>query len=318
MANWARIERTAATSSLQIADVVALVASLAILIGYAALPLLNNNPATGLAYLDASATFASLTLVVGMVGVVSAILNMVELRDRAVRWWFVGLGILGLVLLIDNTFLASDARLKINWGPGGLLALLGCIGLIAQVVIPRRDTSTGNRMQDTILGLIRVGLATLWFTQLLWKLPWNNYGCPPGPLVAAANTSGLCDWIGREIASPRWPAYKSFLEGFVAPNLSWLALLIVAGETFADFSLMLGLFTRAGALVGTLLGINLFIGLTAIAHEWDWTYLMLPALNAVFIVVGGRWVGFDALLYPRLKRMADGGNRLARVLAWFV
>jgi hypothetical protein len=292
--------------------------SLAILIGYAFLPILSNNPAPGLAYIDASATFASLTLVVGVAGFVSAIVNMTELRERAARWWFVGLGLLGLFLLVDNTFLADAARLKINWGAGGLLALLGCIALIAQAAIPRPDTGTANRTSDTVLGLIRVLLATLWLTQLLWKLPWNNYGCPAGALVPAANTSGLCDWIGREIASPRWPAYKSFLEGFVAPNTGLMFPLIFAGEAFIAFSLMLGLFTRAGALAGTLMGVNLFIGLTAVAHEWDWTYLMLPALNAAFIVVGGRWIGLDTLLYPRLKRMADAGNPLGRILVWFV
>jgi hypothetical protein len=60
----------------------------------------------------------------------------------------------------------------------------------------------------------------LWFTQLLWKLPWNNYGCPAGALAPVANTSGLCDWIGREIASPRWPIYRGFLESIVAKKLA--------------------------------------------------------------------------------------------------
>jgi hypothetical protein len=318
MANTARVERATATPSIQIADVVALLGSLAILIGYAFLPFLSNNPAPGLAYIDNSTTFASLTLVVGVAGLVSAIVNMTELRDRAARWWFVGLGLLGLILLVDNTFLADTTRLKINWDTGGLLALLGCAALIAQVAIPRPDTGTSSRTSDTVLGLIRVLLATLWFTQLLWKLPWANYGCPPGALIPAANTGGLCDWIGREIASPRWPAYKSFLEGVVAPNMALMLPLIWGSEAFIAVSLMLGLFTRAGALVGTLMGINLFIGLTAIPNEWDWTYLMLPALNAAFIVVGGRWIGLDALLYPRLRRMADAGSPIGRILAWLV
>jgi hypothetical protein len=318
MANTARVEQTTAAPSIQVADVIALLGSLAILISYAFLPILSNNPAVGLYYIDTSATFASLTLVVGVAGLVSAIVNMVELRDRAARWWFVGLGLLGLFLLVDNTFLADNARLKINWGTGGLLALLGCAALLAQAAIPRPGTGTANRTSDTVLGLIRILLATLWFTQVIWKLPWNNYGCPTGALVPAANTGGLCDWIGREIASPRWPAYKSFLEGFVAPNTGLMFPLIFVGEAFMTISLMLGLFTRAGALAGTLMGINLFIGLTAIQHEWDWTYLMLPALNAVFIVVGGRWIGLDALLYPRLRRLADSGNPLGRILGWFV
>lgn len=315
MTSTARMEQTEAAPSIQVADVIALLGSLAILIGYALLPISSNNPTTGLAYINASATFASLTLVVGVAGLVSAIVNMAALRERAARWWFVGLGLLGLMLLIDNTFLADSARLKISWGAGGLLALLGCVALLAQAAIPRPSVDATNRTSDTVLGLIRILLATLWFTQLLWKLPWNNYGCPAGALVPAANTSGLCDWIGREIASPRWPVYKSFLEGIVAPNLSWLAFFILAGEAFVCFSLMLGLFTRLGGLVGLLMGLNLFIGLTAVPNEWDWTYLMLPAFNAVFIVVGGRWIGLDAVLHPWLEKQAK--NPLVRTLAQF-
>ncbi len=194
--------------------------------------------------------------------------------------------------------------------------MLGCAAMIVQAALPRSAPLVADRTADTVLGLIRIIVGTLWFTQLLWKLPWNNFGCPAGPLVPAANASGLCDWIGREIANPRWPLYKSFLEGVVAPNLGWLAFFVLAGEAFTYFSLLFGLFTRAGGLIGTLMSINLFIGLTAVPNEWDWTYLMLIIANAIFVIVGGRYVGLDAILNPRLRKWADSGSRLARVLAW--
>ncbi len=313
MVDVVRAERTAATPSVQLGDVIALVASVLILIGYLVLPLRTDGPVTGLGFIDSGTTFPVLTLVVGIVGVISVVVSIAAPHDRTVRWWYAGLGILGLVFLLDNTL-----RQKPPLASGGLLAMIGSLALVAQVVLPRHGAAAASRASDTVFGLIRVLLATLWFTQLLWKLPWNNYGCPAGPLAPAAGTSGLCDWIGQEIASPRWPAYKSFLEGFVAPNMGWLAFLIVAGEAFVALSLMLGLFTRAGALVGMLMGINLFIGLTAVPHEWDWTYVMLPALNAVYIVIGGRWVGLDALLHPRLARLAENGSGLARLLKVFV
>ncbi len=312
MTNAVQAEQTTAIPAVQIGDVVALIASAVILIGYALFPFRADGPTTGLGFIDAGTTFPALTLVIGIVGVISAIVSMVALRETGVRWWYAGLGMLGLVFLVDNALRGKPAL-----DLGGLLAMLGSAALIAQVVIPRAGVAVHHRTQDTILGLLRVMLAALWFTQLLWKLPWNNYGCPPGSLVPAAGTSGLCDWIGREIANPRWPVYKSFLEGFVAPNLGWMAFLIVAGEASVTFSLMFGLFTRLGALIGVLMGINLFIGLTAVPHEWDWTYLMLPALNAVFIVVGGRFMGLDAILYPRFKRMAESGSLIGKALEIF-
>ena len=125
-------------------------------------------------------------------------------------------------------------------------------------------------------------------------------------------------WIGKEIANPRYPAYKDFLTGFITPNISWLAFFIVAGEAFVCFSLMTGFLTRLGGFVGFVMAINLFIGLTAVPNEWDWTYLMLIVANALFIVVGGRFIGLDAMLYARLKRIADGGSPIAGILARIV
>jgi hypothetical protein len=299
------------SSGLAVGDVAALIGSIAILIGYAFLPLRSDGAATGLAFINSGTTFPALTLMVGVVGAVSALVSLATIRERAVRWWFLGLGLLGLIFLVDN-FLREKASLA----SGGWLAMVGCAVLILQAALPRAGAAAENRANDTILGLIRVAVGTLWFTQLLWKLPWNNYGCVAGPLVPAANTSGLCDWIGREIASPRWPAYKSFLTGVVAPNLSWLAFFIVAGEAFVCISLLLGLFTRAGGLAGTAMGINLFVGLTAVSGEWDWTYLMLPALCLAFVVVGGRWIGIDAILNARFKKMAERGNPIVRVLTF--
>jgi hypothetical protein len=303
---------TAVSGNLAMGDGAALIGSVAILIGYAFLPLRSDGPETGLAFINSGTTFPALTLMVGVVGAVSALVSLAAIRERAARWWFVGLGLLGLIFLVDN-FLREKAALA----SGGWLAMVGCAVLILQAALPRAGAAAENRVNNTVLGLIRVGVGTLWFTQLLWKLPWNNYGCAAGSLVPAANTSGLCDWIGREIASPRWPAYKSFLTGFVAPNLGWLAFFIVAGEAFVCVSLLLGFFTRAGGLAGTAMGINLFIGLTALAGEWDWTYLMLPAVCLVFVVVGGRWIGIDAILNPMFKKAAERGNRIARILLLF-
>ncbi|MHB8628962.1 MAG: TQO small subunit DoxD [Aggregatilineales bacterium] len=294
-------------------DLVGLVSAVLIIIAYLIFPLRSDGSETGFTFLSSSTTFPALTLVIGIVGIVTALVNMTALHERAARWYMLGLGVLGLIFLVDNA-LRGKAPLAL----GGTVAMIGCIGLIIQVVLPRPGSTSANRTSETIFGLVRVMVATLWFTQLLWKLPWANFGCAAGALVPAANTGGLCDWLGKEIASPRYPLYKDFLTGFISPNLSWLAFLIVGGEAFVCFSLMTGFLTRLGGLVGALMAINLFIGLTAVSGEWDWTYLMLPLVNAIFIIVGGRFIGLDALLYPRLHRMAEKGNPLAGLLARIV
>ena len=51
-------------------------------------------------------------------------------------------------------------------------------------------------------------------------------------------------------------------------------------------TLVFGVLTRFGALVGTLWAINLLIGLANIPNEQGWYYAFLVMLNFLFIAVG--------------------------------
>ncbi len=192
------------------------------------------------------------------------------------------------------------------------------------------------------LGLVRIVIGLLWLTQLFWKLP-PTFGCPT-PFAFSTKTqftSGLCDWIGREAAyagnlhvlnfdlhlaggsnfsidlSPISSAYGGFLNGFVLPNFSWMAWAIFGLESLITLTMLLGLFGRLGALLGTLQALNLTIGLLPVPGEWEWTYLMLTAINfTLLITAANRYIGVDSRLRPRLLAAADKGNKLARVLAW--
>ena len=135
----------------------------------------------------------------------------------------------------------------------------------------------------------------MWWLQAEWKGP-PDWGC------GAAGDSGLCDWLGREIASPLIPAYGEFLSGFVVPNLAWTGAIIWASEVFIAVSLILGLFTRLGAMIGTIISVNLLVGLWAVPHEWYWTYVFLIFVNFFFVLTrAGRWLGLDALIVSRLS-----------------
>ncbi len=298
----AALQPQTATSQPALGDLIALVSGVLILIAYLILPLRSDVNATGFGFLDSGTTFPALTLIVGVSAIVAALVNITSLREQAARWYFAGLGIVGLVYLVDNAL-----RGKPGLALGGWLAMLGCVLMLVQAILPRPGYVAHARASEVVFALIRVLVATLWFTQLLWKLPWNNFGCAPGALTPAAGTSGLCDWIGKEVASPRYGAYKDFLTGVISPNLSWMAFLIVGGEAFICVSLMFGFLTRLGGLAGFLMGINLFIGLTAVPNEWDWTYLMLPLINLAFLLVGGRYFGIDGILHKRLSAANAGG-----------
>jgi thiosulfate dehydrogenase [quinone] large subunit len=158
------------------------------------------------------------------------------------------------------------------------------------------------------LGALRIIIGVLWLQQILWKLP-PTFGCQPD------RPAGLCDWIGREIAQPLVPLYAEFLKAIVLPNLAIFGWFIVLGETFVGLSLLLGLLTRLGGVLGFLMGVNLLIGLAGVEHEWYWTYVMLALLNLLFALTGaGRWWGLDGLLLPRLRAAAAAGDARARWL----
>lgn len=205
-----------------------------------------------------------------------------------------------------------------------------------------------RRLQQAALVLLRLGLAYLFFTQLWWKAP-PTFGCTAdfafttGTPERLQRTSGLCDWIGIEVVYstvPRpffvanldnrgapeiavdlgWAARLNgaFIQSVVQPNIAWFGYLIWAAEAFIFASLFLGLFSRLGALVAIGISAQLMIGLGGIGnpYEWEWAYTNIVLLSILaFAFAPGRVLGLDTLLRPRLLAAAQGGNRLAGLLA---
>jgi uncharacterized membrane protein YphA (DoxX/SURF4 family) len=68
-------------------------------------------------------------------------------------------------------------------------------------------------------------------------------------------------------------------------------------EVTIGASLILGLFTRFGAALGTLMAINLWLGLYNAPGEWPWTYMFLVVIQLLFLIdPPGRSLGIDVLL----------------------
>ena len=198
--------------------------------------------------------------------------------------------------------------------------------------------------------IARLGLAYLFFTQLFWKLPTRNFGCGPNfafPLPAEQNhwtdndSSGLCFWMGLEsifASQPRQVLVADMrsaglppisvnitplarINGFLLDNLfipqirvfGWLVFLT---EFWVFLSMILGLFTRLGALASLGISTQLYIGLANIPRpfEFEWTYgLMIVLSIAMLGAAAGRIFGVDAWLRRKLSGPAERGNRLARI-----
>jgi uncharacterized membrane protein YphA (DoxX/SURF4 family) len=161
------------------------------------------------------------------------------------------------------------------------------------------------------LALMRIVYGLLWWQQSKWKVPSDDFGRKSG--------GGLWYWVQQEIQYPTVMAYRDFLVNVMIPHWTLFGWMTLITETFIGATLILGLFTRLGALVAVGMAINITIGIMSVPHEWVWTYVMLIGFAAVFLLTGaGRSLGADAVLHPRLERAAAGGSRAARVLAWLM
>jgi hypothetical protein len=164
---------------------------------------------------------------------------------------------------------------------------------------------------------MRILVGLLWYSQLLWKAPphWGSATSTCTTDLRAAGLNGLCDWMHREALHPIsanislhvWSAsightfstslYADFVKNTVLTHFTLFAWLTFATETFITASLVLGLFTRLGGLIGTLWALNLLVGLWSVPGEWYWAYVMLAALNFImFATRAGRYIGLDASL----------------------
>ncbi|HYB02772.1 MAG TPA: hypothetical protein VED37_21270 [Ktedonobacteraceae bacterium] len=163
------------------------------------------------------------------------------------------------------------------------------------------------------LALIRIFVGYLWFQQLFWKLP--------------PDFAGLYPYIVRESLHTIIPGYGFILQHtflLSCTNMQAavgctlyvpLAAGVWSAELIVAISLMFGLFTRAGALLGSLLAIQLYVGLAY--TEWIWTYVMLVLLClALTAIPAGRRLGFDQWFAPGLQTAAKN-HRVARFVSWF-
>ena len=203
------------------------------------------------------------------------------------------------------------------------------------------NASLDQRLAQIGLFVTRIVVGLLWFSQLWWKLP-PTFGCPTPFKFSTRDqfTSGLCDWIGREaayagnlhvfnldlhlIGQPSFSidlsflssAFGGLLNGFILPNFGWMSWVIFGMELFITITILFGILGRLGALVGTAQALTLTIGLLPVPGEWEWTYIMLTALNFVLLMTAAnRYIGFDT----RLNKWASANarsNTLARVVQW--
>ncbi len=172
------------------------------------------------------------------------------------------------------------------------LLLLASIAIA--IVAWRRQPAQRTTRHLAIWGL-RVLMGTMWWQQTLWKIP--------------PNFSGLKYWMEQEADHAAIVLQGELVRMIVLPKLTLFGPLVYLVELVIGVTLLLGLFSRAGALLGLLMGLNLWLGLYSAPGEWPWTYMFLIIIQAIFVIdPPGRSLGADSLL--RARRNAHSSSHL--------
>ena len=158
--------------------------------------------------------------------------------------------------------------------------------LVASVLVAAINWRGDSRQRSAAHvwnGVTRVSMGIMFWSQTLWKLP-PTYG-------------DLRYWMEQLVKGAAFPAHADFVRSVVLPHFTFFAPQVYAGEVLITVSLMLGLFTRLGALLGALAAVNLYLGLYRIPSEWPWTYgFMILLLITLWVQHAGRSLGIDAML----------------------
>jgi uncharacterized membrane protein YphA (DoxX/SURF4 family) len=159
--------------------------------------------------------------------------------------------------------------------------------------------------------LLRLLIGGLWWQQTLWKLPPTYTDNPDGV------SGGLHYWVGEMVQHAAFSWHSAFVAQVIQPYFYFFAPQVYAAEVMIAISLLLGLFTKVGGVLGALMAINLWLGLYRAPNEWPWAYFFLILLQITFIVyAAGRSLGLDAVLNRRGQLALRPKGSLAYRLTW--
>jgi hypothetical protein len=186
--------------------------------------------------------------------------------------------------------------------------LVGSIGI---ALFNLASDPAQRTLRHTWMWLMRLLIGGLWWQQTLWKLPPTYTDNPDGV------SGGLHYWVGEMVQHAAFDWQRAFVAQVIQPNFYLFAPQVYAAEVLIAISLLLGLFTKVGGVLGALMGINLWLGLYRAPYEWPWTYFFLILLQITFIVyASGRSLGLDAVLHRRGPLALGPKGTLAYRLTW--
>ena len=163
------------------------------------------------------------------------------------------------------------------------------IASVAIAAIAWRKDPAQRSARHVGIWLLRLLVGGMWWQQSLWTIP--------------PNYDGLVYWMTELSKHAAVPLHGDLVARLLLPNIVVFGPFVYLMEVAIGVSLMLGLLSRAGAVVGLLMGFNLWLGLYSAPGEWPWTYTFLIIVQALFAIdPPGRSLGADTLSTTRKSR----------------
>jgi uncharacterized membrane protein YphA (DoxX/SURF4 family) len=175
------------------------------------------------------------------------------------------------------------------------------LGSAVAAILVWRNDATQRSIRHIGICLLRIIVGIMWWQQSLWKVP-PHYDW------------GLIHWMQEMVEHASTELQSALVRDIVLPNISIFGPLVYATEVAIAVSLILGLATRLGALLGALMAINLWLGLYNAPTEWPWTYMFLVVLQLIYLIdPPGRSLGVDALAWRREEASNRSPSKLSLV-----
>ena len=162
----------------------------------------------------------------------------------------------------------------------------------------------GSMQYAAAFAAARIAVGLYWLYEQHWKLP---------PDFGLHDARGLMFAFQQSIQYPTVDLYRTFLQDVVVTHFHLFAWLLGLTEVAIGVSLVLGLFTRAGALLGVLQAVNLLIA-QGRTPEGPWIYLAILAANLFALFApSNRRFSVDNWLASRLSSTTSRSPLLARL-----
>ena len=150
----------------------------------------------------------------------------------------------------------------------------------------------------------RIAVGLYWLYEQHWKLP---------PDFGLHDARGLMFAFQQSIQYPTVDLYRAFLQSVIVPHFHLFGWLLGFAEVAIGASLVLGVLTRAGALLGVLQAVNLLIA-QGRTPEGPWIYVAILAANLfVLLTPSNRRFSVYSRLAPTRSGMQSGKTLWTRV-----